>query len=94
MRKGQIKREWTPEQKSEIVHKHLDEHISLRIKPIIETRHFPTDGNRKKMNDRPKICGMVITILIEYNKTTEFLKEGGQNGIPKTDNGKSESGKR
>ena len=30
MRKGQIKREWTPEQKSEIVHKHLDEHISLR----------------------------------------------------------------
>lgn len=37
---------------------------------------------------------MVITILIEYNKTTEFLKEGGQNGIPKTDNGKSESGKR
>ena len=30
MRKGQKKREWTPDQKSEIVHKHLDEHISVR----------------------------------------------------------------
>ncbi|MDO5544460.1 MAG: transposase [Eubacteriales bacterium] len=30
MRKGQRKREWTPEQKSEIVHKHLDDHISVR----------------------------------------------------------------
>ena len=30
MRKGQIKRVWTPEQKSEIVHKHLDDHISVR----------------------------------------------------------------
>ena len=30
MRKGQTKRVWTPEQKSEIVHKHLDEHISVR----------------------------------------------------------------
>ena len=30
MKKGQTKRVWTPEQKSEIVHKHLDEHISVR----------------------------------------------------------------
>ena len=30
MRKGQKKRIWTPEQKSEIVHKHLDNHISVR----------------------------------------------------------------
>ena len=29
MKKGQKKRIWTPEQKSEIVHKHLDEHISV-----------------------------------------------------------------
>lgn len=29
MKKGQKKRVWTPEQKSEIVHKHLDEHISV-----------------------------------------------------------------
>ena len=30
MKKGQTKRVWTPEQKAEIVHKHLDEHISVR----------------------------------------------------------------
>ena len=30
MRKGQKKRIWTPEQKAEIVHKHLKEHISVR----------------------------------------------------------------
>ena len=30
VRKGQKKRIWTPEQKSEIVHKHLDEHVSVR----------------------------------------------------------------
>jgi transposase-like protein len=29
MKKGQKKRIWTPEQKLEIVHKHLDEHISV-----------------------------------------------------------------
>lgn len=29
MKKGQKKRIWTPEQKYEIVHKHIDEHISL-----------------------------------------------------------------
>ena len=26
----ETKRVWTPEQKAEIVHKHLDEHISVR----------------------------------------------------------------
>ena len=30
VRKGQTKRVWTPEQKSEIVHRHLDDHISVR----------------------------------------------------------------
>ena len=30
MKKGQKKRTWTVEQKLEIVHKHLDEHISVR----------------------------------------------------------------
>ena len=30
MKKGQKKRIWTPEQKLEIVRKHLDEHISVR----------------------------------------------------------------
>ena len=30
LKKGQKKRVWTPEQKAEIVHKHLDEHVSVR----------------------------------------------------------------
>ena len=30
VRKGQTKRVWAPEQKSEIVHKHLYDHISVR----------------------------------------------------------------
>ena len=30
MKKGQSRRVWTPEQKAEIVHKHLEEHISVR----------------------------------------------------------------
>lgn len=30
VKKGQTERIWTPEQKSEIVHKHPDDHISLR----------------------------------------------------------------
>ena len=30
MRKGQTKRVWTPEQKLEIIQKHLEDHISLR----------------------------------------------------------------
>lgn len=30
MKKGQKKRVWTPKQKVEIVHKHLDEHISVK----------------------------------------------------------------
>jgi len=30
VKKGQSKRIWTQEQKSEIVHKHLDEHVSVR----------------------------------------------------------------
>ena len=30
MKKGQKKRVWTPEQKLEIVHKHLDEHVSVK----------------------------------------------------------------
>ena len=30
MRKGQTKRVWTPEQEPEIVHKYLDDHVSVR----------------------------------------------------------------
>ena len=31
VKKGQSKYMWTPEEKAEIVHKHLDEHVSVRI---------------------------------------------------------------
>ena len=31
VQKGQMKRVWTAEQQSEIVHKHLDEHVSVRM---------------------------------------------------------------
>ena len=34
MRKGQKKRIWTPEQKSEIVHKHLDNHNPFHDKAV------------------------------------------------------------
>ena len=30
VKNGQSKRVWTPEEKAEIVHKHLDQHISVR----------------------------------------------------------------
>ena len=30
VKKGQSKYMWTPEEKAEIVHKHLDEHVSVR----------------------------------------------------------------
>jgi hypothetical protein len=30
VKKGETKRVWTAEQKPEIVHKHLDEHLSIR----------------------------------------------------------------
>lgn len=30
MKKGQSRRVWTPEEKAEIVHKHLDQHVSIR----------------------------------------------------------------
>ena len=39
MKKGQKKRVWTPEQKLEVVKKHLDEHISVRTL----AREYSTD---------------------------------------------------
>lgn len=39
MKKGQKKRVWTPEQKIEVVQKHLDEHISVRAL----AREYSTD---------------------------------------------------
>ena len=53
MRKGQKKRVWTPEQKSEIVHKHLDEHISVR------------KLEREYTADRSMICRWVKEYIAE-----------------------------
>ena len=53
MRKGQKKRIWTPEQKSEIVHKHLDNHISVRTL------------EREYTVDRSMICRWVKEYIAE-----------------------------
>ncbi len=53
LRKGQKRRTWTPEQKSEIVHKHLDEHISVRTL------------EKEYQADRSMICRWVKKYLAE-----------------------------
>ena len=53
MKKGQRKRVWTPEQKAEIVHKHLDEHVSVRA---LEKEYTA---------DRSMICRWVKEYLAE-----------------------------
>ena len=57
MKKGQSKRVWTAEEKSEIVHKHLDEHISVRTL-------------EKEYNaDRSMICRWVKKYIAEGDKS-------------------------
>lgn len=53
MRKGQTKRVWTRERKSEIVHKHLDDHISVRTL------------EREYTADRSMICRWVKEYIAE-----------------------------
>ena len=53
MKKGQTKRVWTPEQKSEIVHKHLDNHVSVRTL------------EREYAADRSMICRWVKEYIAE-----------------------------
>lgn len=53
VRKGQTKRVWTPKQKSEIVHKHLDDHISVRTL------------EREYTADRSMICRWVKEYIAE-----------------------------
>ena len=60
--KGQTKRVWTPEQKSEIVHKHLDEHISVRT---LEKQYNA---------DRSMICRWVKKYIAEGE--TSFIPKG------------------
>ena len=62
VRKGQKKRVWTPEQKSEIVHKHLDEHISVRTL------------EREYTADRSMICRWVKEYIAEGENA--FIPKG------------------
>ena len=62
MKKGQTKRFWTAEQKAEIVHKHLDEHISVR-------------ALEKQYNaDRSMICHWVKKYIAEGESS--FVHKG------------------
>ena len=62
MKKGQKKRIWTPEQKSEIVHKHLDNHISVRTL------------EREYTADRSMICRWVKEYIAEGESA--FISKG------------------
>ena len=62
MKKGQTKRVWTPEQKAEIVHKHLDDHISVRTL------------EREYTADRSMICRWVKEYIAEGE--TAFVPKG------------------
>ena len=62
MKNGQKKRVWTPEQKAEIVHKHLDEHISVRT---LEKEYTA---------DRSMICRWVKEYLAEGEQA--FIPKG------------------
>ena len=62
MKKGQKKRVWTPEQKAEIVHKHLEEHVSVRT---LEKEYSA---------DRSMICRWVKEYLAEGEQS--FIPKG------------------
>lgn len=62
VKKGQIKREWTPEQKAEIVRKHLEEHISIRTL------------EKEYQADRSMICHWVKRYITEGENS--FLPKG------------------
>ena len=62
VRKGHTKRVWTPEQKSEIVHKHLDDHISVRTL------------EREYTADRSMICRWVKEYIAEGESA--FIPKG------------------
>ena len=62
MKKGQKKRVWTPEQKAKIVHKHLDEHASVRT---LEKEYAA---------DRSMICRWVKEYIAEGEQA--FIPKG------------------
>ena len=61
-KKGKKKRVWTPEQKLEIVYKHLDDHISVRAL------------EREYTADRSMICRWVKEYIAEGE--TSFIPKG------------------
>lgn len=62
MKKGQTKRVWTPEQKAEIVRKHLEEHISVR------------SLEKEYQADRSMICRWVKRYIAEGESS--FVHKG------------------
>lgn len=62
MKKGQNKRVWTPEEKAEIVYKHLNDHISLR------------SLEKKYHADRGMICKWVKKYIAEGESS--FVHKG------------------
>ena len=62
LKKGQKKRVWTPEQKAEIVYKHLNEHISVRT---LEKEYHA---------DRSMICKWVKKYIAEGESS--FVHKG------------------
>lgn len=62
MKKGQTKRIWTPEQKAEIVGKHLEDHISVRTL------------EKKYQADRSMICRWVKRYIAEGESS--FIHKG------------------
>jgi len=62
MKKGQSRRVWTPEEKAEIVYKHLDQHISVRT---LEKEYHA---------DRSMICKWVKKYIAEGDSS--FVHKG------------------
>ena len=62
LKKGQTRRVWTPEQKAEIVHKHLNEHVSVRT---LEKEYHA---------DRSMICKWVKKYIAEGESS--FVHKG------------------
>ena len=62
VKKGQSRKVWTPEEKAEIVHKHLDQHISVRT---LEKEYHA---------DRSMICKWVKKYIAEGDSS--FVHKG------------------
>lgn len=75
MKKGQKRREWTAEQKAEIVNKHLKDHISVRT---LEKEYHA---------DRSMICKWVKKYIVlfrrcHYRKLNQIASRTGSQPAP------------